>query len=129
MTINKTLVLMVVLSFIIGLSSCMKDETDTQPEPEPDGTVDSIEQMNVPGDFDWKTSGSILLKVKGLHNGTVKVKNHNGKVYHKEFHNMFTHVSTMITLPDKINEVVIEYQGKTATVPIVDNKIIHSFIE
>jgi len=105
----------------------MKDDDDSNPDP--NQTVEEMDELSVSDSFDWKTSESVLLKVEGLYNGTVKVKSMNGKTYYKEFHNMFTHVSTMITLPDKIDEVKIEYNGETATVPIVDKKIIHSFIE
>ena len=124
---KQILTITLILSFITVLSSCMKDDDDSNPDP--NQTVEEMDELSVSDSFDWKTSESVLLKVEGLYNGTVKVKSMNGKTYYKEFHNMFTHVSTMITLPDKIDEVKIEYHGETATVPIVDKKIIHSFIE
>ena len=124
---KRLLSIILIMGLTLGLSSCMKD--DDNPSPDPNQTVEEMEELSVSDDFDWKTSESVLLKVKGLRNGTVKVKGLNGKTYYKGFHNMFTHVSTMITLPDKIDEVRIEYNEETATVPIVDKKIIHSFIE
>lgn len=124
---KRLLTMTLVLGITVGLSSCMKDDDNFSPDP--NQTVEEMEELSVSDDFNWKTSESVLLKVKGLYNGTVKVKDLNGKTYYKGFHNMFTHVSTMITLPDKIDEVKIEYNGETTTVPIVDKKIIHSFIE
>ena len=124
---KRYLTIALVLGLVAGLSSCMKDEDTFKPDP--NQPVEEMEDLSVSDNFSWKTSESILLKVEGLYNGTVKVKSINGKTYYKEFHNMFTHVSTMITLPDKIEEVKIEYNGETAIVPIVDKKIIHSFIE
>lgn len=123
----KKLVYIIIIGLAFTLSSCMKNDDD--PEPDPNQNVDSMKELEVSDDFNWKTSGSVLLKVRGLHNGTVKVKGQNGKVYYKGFHNMFTHISTMITLPEKVTEVEIAYNGETATVPVVDNRITHSFIE
>lgn len=123
----KKLVYIILIGLAFTLSSCMKDDSDTNPDS--DQNVDSMQELNVSDNFDWKTSGSVLLKVKGLQNGTVTVKGLNGKVYYKGFHNMFIHISTMITLPDKVTEVEIAYNGETATVPVVDNRITHSFIE
>jgi hypothetical protein len=85
--------------------------------------------LNVADDFDWKTTDLVLLKVEGLYNGTVRVADDNGNNLYRGFHNMFTHLSTMISIPDKVNNVVVTYQDNSESVPVVDGKIQISFIE
>lgn len=108
-------------------SACSKD-TDN-PDPDPQQTVENMKDLQVADDFDWKTTDLVYIEVKGLRNGTVLVKDLNGKVHHKLFHNMFIHVSKMISLPDKLDNVVIAYEGEEVTVPVIDSRITHSFIE
>ncbi len=124
--INFTLVLIFLVAGLIN-TSCRKD--DDNPDPDPQQTVESMEELQIDDDFDWKTTELVFIEVKGLRNGTVLVKDQNGKVHHKLFHNMFTHISKMISIPDKLDNVIVEYQGESVTVPIIDGKITHSFIE
>lgn len=124
---KKLSYLLLILVFGFVTHSCNVDDDDTKPDDSQ--TVEEMEDLNIEDEFNWKTTDLILLKIQGLHNGTVKVKDQDGKVHHKVFHNMFTHVSTMISLPDHMQNVVIEYNGKSQTVPIIDRKITHSFIE
>lgn len=126
----KKLNLLLVLSFLFAgmfFISCNKD--NSSPGPDPQQTVENMEGLQVSDDFDWKTTDLVFIEVKGLRNGTVRVKDQSGKVHHKLFHNMFTHISKMISIPDNLDNVVIEYQGKAVTVPIIDGKITYSFIE
>ena len=124
---KKLLYLTLIMAFGLLIHSCSPDDDD--PKPSDQQTVEEMEDLNIEDEFNWKTTDLVLLKIQGLHNGTVKVKDQNGKVHHKLFHNMFTHISKMISVPDKLDNVVIEYQGESVTVPIIDGKITHSFIE
>lgn len=127
MKIKKLSYLLLILVFGFVIHSCSVDEDD--PKPDDPQTVEDMEDLSVDDEFSWKTTDLVLLKIQGLHNGTVKVKDQNGKVHHKIFHNMFTHISKMISIPDNLDNVVIEYQGESVTVPIIDGKITHSFID
>ncbi|HKK09628.1 MAG TPA: hypothetical protein VJ939_02275 [Bacteroidales bacterium] len=123
---NLFFVLSILVAGII-FTSCSKDNSN--PKPDPQQTVENMEELQISDDFDWKTTDLVFIDVKGLRNGTVLVKDQNGKVHHKLFHNMFTHISKMISIPDKLDNVIIEYQGESVIVPVIDGKITHSFIE
>ena len=126
----KRINLLLIFGFLAAgmlFSSCRKDNDN--PNPNPQQTVENMNELEIDDDFDWKTTDLVYIEVKGLRNGTVLVKDTDGKVHHKLFHNMFIHISKMISIPDKIDNVVIEYEGESVTVPVIDGRITHSFIE
>ena len=116
------LLAIIIASFV---TSCYKDDDEVNPS---DDTIpQSMEELDVSQNFDWKTTKDIEIQLKGSVNDVVKVKSSKGEYYLKAFLQSGDTYKSTITIPTYENEVTLVYGGTNYQVPIVDNEITYRF--
>ncbi len=117
--IMKTLRLtLTALIFALVFTGCMKERGDIT-EPEVEENVESVNDLVVPGNFDWKTQQTVQVFVQLPQNGELKpliiTNRDRTKRYFKGFpeNTSSRTVSTKITIPSYVNELRLIYDGAT----------------
>ncbi len=118
----KKLILISVIFLGIVFTSCRKD-FDEQPEQAPT----SMEDLQVPSNFDWKTTKDVNFNLKGEFNSLVEVLASNGKVYHKAFLTQNQTYGVKLTLPAYEKQITLRYRSQEVTVELDGSTVNHTF--
>ena len=126
----KTLKLISLLLFISLFASNCNKGTD----PVEDDTINSVNDLVVPYDFDWKTTKTVSITVKLPNQGDLQpliITNREGtKKYFRGFPDDGSRtVYTKITIPAYINELKLTYNGTTGPnmVYISNESLVYNF--
>lgn len=109
--------------------SCVKlDPTDRSIKPN-----EKLNEISVPGDFNWSTSKKVEVSITGLPTvieikNTLKVTLADGTTLYSALHKMSDNIKINLTVPNETNTIVIIYGATQQSIPIVDNKAEFSFI-
>jgi len=99
-------------------SSCFKEHDDIT-EPDGEQIIESVEDLQVPEGFDWKTQQTVQVFVQLPQNGELKpliiTNRDRTKRYFKGFpeNSSSPTVSSKITIPAYVNELRLIYDGAT----------------
>ncbi|MGK0493712.1 MAG: LruC domain-containing protein [Maribacter sp.] len=110
MKVDKIIILLVLCSTIV--SSCFKLE----PAVEQASVIESVDELNVPANFDWKTTQTLNVAVVLPNEGDVQplvISNKSGtKIYFRGYpDDQSRTVNTIITIPSYEKELKLIYNG------------------
>lgn len=90
---------------VLAMTSCKKDRFEPK-------TPDTMEQLQVPANFDWKTTRDYQITFNPVQSGLVQVVNNNNVVYQRAF--LITQQSYVmkLTLPSFEKAIVVRFGGK-----------------
>lgn len=90
----KKSILISIFVLVAGLSSCKKDFREKD-----ETTTETMEDINVPTDFDWKTTKSLTLHFTASSDGLVELVSNTGVIYQKAFLRKGITYSMMLEIP------------------------------
>lgn len=89
----------------VALTACRKDRLEPK-------TPDSMEQLQVPANFDWKTTKDYKITFTAAQSGIVQLVNSNNIAYQKAFLTSQQSYVMQLTLPSFEKSVVVRFGGK-----------------
>ncbi len=111
-----------ILILFVSLASCKKDI----PGPE-DKLPSTMEELQVPSNFNWKTSKDIELTVTGKADGIVSVTSTGGNIYQKAYLNANQAYTMRLTLPSYEKSIRIQFMGQQVTLELTSMTLTHQF--
>ncbi len=97
---------LVVLAMLV--ISCNRDLSENN-EKEPH----TLEEIEVPEDFDWRTYNNVSFELKGGFNSLIEIASVSGKtVYHRAYLEKDKTLNVTVPIPNFETEVKIRYMGK-----------------
>lgn len=118
----KKIILLTVLGLAVLFSSCRKDFNE--PEPKKPQTM---EELTVPADFDWKTMTDFQMTVKGPANGIISVASPTGSIYQKAYLTSNQVYTMKITVPTYEKSVRLLYLGQDISLELTGNSMEYTF--
>jgi len=109
---------------MIFVSSCKKDNYI-----EPSATtVETMDELVVPSDFNWKTTRDYQFNVTTASNGIATITSENGNViYLKAFITANEAYTMKIALPSYEKKVQISFKGQTEILELTGTTLNHQF--
>ena len=104
----KKTTLLIALGFILFMSSCKKD-TPQQPDNKPT----TMEELQVPASFNWKTTSDFSLTLTANANGIVEVNNANGATYQKAYLTAGIPYTMKVVVPSYEKSVKLKFGSQT----------------
>lgn len=113
-----------ILSFLY-LTAC--DAPTKSGADETQDAINSIEDLDIPSDFDWKTQKNIRFSLNGYQTSSVRIVSESGALYHRG--NLFadTEYSFELTIPDYVERISVLYRGQEKEFELNGSEIIHNF--
>jgi hypothetical protein len=118
----KKSVLFIFALVMVFATSCKKELT--LPD---DSTPKDLASIEVPADFDWKTSKDIQLNLTGNSTGIVTVASINGNIYQKAFLNPGQTYEMKLTVPADVSSVLVKFKGQNVTIELSSENISYQF--
>ncbi len=109
----KKLILVVSAGLII-LASCKKEEK-VAPTPQTPATMD---QLQVPSDFQWRTTGEYMLTLSGPVTSLVEAVSESGVVYQRAYIIKGKPLVMKLSLPSYEKVVYIRYLGQNVEIKL-----------
>ncbi len=117
----KKIILLSVLGLAVLFSSCRKD-MDNKPTTPP-----TMEELEIPADFDWKTIKDFQLTLTGYANSIVEVSSPEGVVYQKVFLTRNEPYTMKLTVPTYEQSVRLKYMGQNIELQLSTTNIEYTF--
>lgn len=117
---NHKFFILVLAGLIIGLSSCQKDETTEPTLPQQPKTM---KELQVPADFNWKTTRNIQASLTAKSNGLVEFLDAKGNAYQKAFLTANKPFVLKFTVPSAEKVLKVKFNGKVASVEITSDNL------
>jgi hypothetical protein len=119
---NK-IILLVSFSLIVFMSSCKKDNTN-----DPTPTITSMESLDVPADFNWKTTRDYQINIGTSSAGITTLSSEDGTViYQKAFVTGSEAYQMKVSLPTYLEKVKISFKGQAEIIELTGTTISHQF--
>ncbi len=119
----KKFAIMIFLGLIV-LSSCKKNlDVDKQ------DTTLNLNTVNIPNDFNWKTTHEVQVIVTGFVNGLVEVASPNGATYQRAFIQQHKPYSMKITLPAYEKKIHLLYMGQNIEIQTGTENVNYTFLK
>jgi len=116
-------VLLIIFSVLLFTTACKKD-TPTDPTPVVPETMDDLK---VAANFDWKTTQDIQITLTGKTNNIVEAASVEGKTFQKAFLKANVAYTMKLTLPSYSTSIRLLYAGQDVTLEIGNGTLIHQF--
>lgn len=89
--------------------------------------VASIEDLNIPANFDWKTQKDITFELRGYQTSSVRLVSEDGTVYHHA--NLIDNdvYSFELSVPAYMDKIRVMYRGQQEEFDLSRSEISHSF--
>ncbi len=110
----KTRNLLLILAVSFAFVSCRKDR-DIVEEPK---APETMEELQVPASFNWKTTKNISLTLTAPAAGIAEVGNTSGAVYMKAYLTANQPYTMKLTVPTYETAVKLRFGAKTADLPL-----------
>ena len=111
----------VILSLIV-LSSCKKDPMLDEPK-----APQTMEELTVPANFDWKTIKEITISLSSSENGIVEVTNTQNVAYQKAFLSVGQVYNMKLSVPTYEKNIKIRFMGQEILLELNGTSFSHSF--
>ena len=98
------------------LASCQKEENESTPVLSANGN--SIEDLNVESNFDWKTSQEVTFEIQSKDDAVISIQSIDGGTYEKGFVKANSTYSTKITLPKETETIVLNFNNRLFEVSV-----------
>lgn len=129
---NRKIVQICASALLMGmltLSSCMKDNLSEQT---PSTNAQNMNELVAPSTFEWKTSKTITVDIKGLNTvvpvkTTLSISGSGGSLY-KGLHLMSESQSLTVEMPAVEKVLTLKFGSVVLTAPVENNKASFSFI-
>lgn len=118
----KTRIFILIISLTAVFTSCKKDRDIEKPSAP---TV--MEELQVPSNFDWKTTRDIQLTLVANTNGIAEVTNMKGIAYQKAYLTSAVPYVMKLTLPTYEKNVGVKFMGQTQTIELTSSILSISF--
>ncbi len=116
--------LLIVLGIAFIFFSCRKDR-DIIEEPKTPETMDALQ---VPASFNWKTTKDITVTLTGFTSGIAEITNDQNQAYHKAYLTVDQAYTTKITLPAYETKVTLKFMGLSTEVTLNGATLNHQFV-
>lgn len=116
----KRMLFLLMIAAIATLYSCRKDRFEPN-------TPGSMEELKVPGNFDWKTTKDYTFTFQANSAGLVTVNSKTGTVYHRAFLVQGNPYTIKLTLPAYEKRVVLVFNGQNVEVELSGTVINRQF--
>jgi hypothetical protein len=89
--------------------------------------INSIEDLSIPADFDWKTEKNISFTLSGYQTSSVRIVSESGEQYHRA--NLFadSEYSFELTVPAYMETIRVLYRGQEKEFELNRPEIVHNF--
>lgn len=104
---KKIAFLLIIVAMVA--TACRKDPVEPK-------TPETMEQLKVPANFDWKTTRDYQFSFNASQNGLVQVMNSQNVVYQRAFLTAQQTYVMKLTLPTYEKSVKVSFAGKETTV-------------
>ncbi|MGC8865161.1 MAG: hypothetical protein ACP5O2_05500 [Bacteroidales bacterium] len=112
--------LFVLAGLIISLASCQKDEATEPTLPQQPQTM---KELQVPANFNWKTTRNLEVSLTAKSNGLVEILDAKGNAYQKAFLLANKPFVLKLTVPSAEKVLKIKFNGKVASVEITSDNL------
>lgn len=109
----KKLALLLSISFGILFTSCKKDINEPK-----DSTPETMEELQVPAGFNWKTTKDITLTLTATGNGIVVVSNQQNVPYQKAYLSPSQPYVMKLSLPAYEKQVKVKFAGQEGLIEL-----------
>lgn len=114
----------IILLLLAAFTSCRKSLDDVQPEQP---AVNSMTDLKVVPDFDWKTTRDVTIVVKGFVNGLVEVTSTGKVVYQRAFLHQGQPLTMKVSLPASQDVIILQYMGQQVEMKLTGDQLTHEF--
>lgn len=118
----KKLLFISMFALTIVFASCKKDFTETIEQ-----TPETMEDLKVPANFDWKTTTEVTVSMKSGVNGLAEVAAPNGIVYHRAFLKENETYEVKLTVPAYEKRIHLRHKGLDKAIELDGSRISHTF--
>lgn len=120
------ILMMIILPLFLG--AC-KSPNKSNPETEvpTSGNATTMESIDVPSDFNWKTFTDYDLTIDSEVAGLIQVVSKKGIVYHRAYLSGNDAYSFILTVPTYENEVKLRHQGEEVLMDLSSKTLFHAF--
>ncbi len=113
----KRILFITMITLAVVFSSCKKDFDELQTTP------DTMEQLKVPSNFDWKTTKDVSINFAAGSNGIVEVTNGNGIAYQKAFLQADASYTMILTIPSYEKSLIAKFKGQEESIVLDSERI------
>jgi len=118
----KTLAVILITALVFTACDAPNSSADRD-----DSSVNSMGDLRVPANFDWKTHKDFTINITGYENGRVRIISEDGAVYHQANVAANNQYSAKITVPAYRDHVIVVYRGQQKELNLNRSVISHSF--
>ena len=86
-----------------------------------------MNNLNVPGDFNYDMNNQVLVELQGPWRLPVYIKTTSGNLLFKAQLNPATGLNTRLTLPKTIRQVIVQYQMYEQTIDVTGGSLAYDF--
>lgn len=113
------------LLLIIAFSSCKKDQMI---EPSPAPAIETMNELKVPSDFNWKTTRDYQFSITTASDGIATISNEDGTVvYQKAFMTANNAYQMKMALPTYETKVRLSFKGQIELIELDNTSLSHQF--
>lgn len=118
----KKIALLITVGIALIFTSCKKDRVENPVEK-----PNTMEELQIPANFNWKTTKDYSLTLNANGNGIVEVSNATGAAYQKAYLSSGVAYTMKLTVPAYEKSVRIKFQGQSTTLELTSSVLQHQF--
>lgn len=118
----KKLFFITMIILLVVFSSCKKDFPEKI-----ENTPETMEDLKVPANFNWKTTSDIYISLKAESDGLTEVAAPNGTVYHRAFLKENETYEVKLTVPAYEKSLLLRHKGREKAIEISGSNINYIF--
>ncbi len=111
---------------MMSQAGCKKEIDSAIPASNPE-SVNSMVELKVAPDFNWKTTRDVSISLTAAKHGAVIIKSSAGSIYEKAMLLPGELYLTMLAIPSSEQFVILVFGGKSYEVKIAGDKISYTF--
>lgn len=118
----KKLAFLLMIGMAVLFTSCKKDRIEN-----PDTKPDTMEELQVPSDFSWKTTKDFSLTLSANASGIAEVNNASGISYQKAYLSTGQAYTMKLTVPAYEKSVKVKFLGQEAELQLSASTLSYQF--
>lgn len=118
----KKLAFLLIIGISFLFTSCKKDRTEN-----PDTLPDTMEELQVPADFSWKTTKDYSLTLSANASGIAEVNNTSDISYQKAYLSPGQAYTMKLTVPAYEKTVKLKFMGQEASLELGSASMNYTF--